>query len=372
MKDDQMKTKRERTGIAFRVVLLAAALALGAWFRFPWAAILLALYMALALIFRFESRTSLVAGAFILAMDYVLPHIHPDLAAMAAAESLRIYGVILVIFWLATIIDKRVSIAIVGTKENSKERKVIAVGGGGAVSYVKRGLRTALEGFATVTFSAAEGIKKAPRLSVKIWTVSKLAFSLFSAVAKGSAKLLGRSFRYMLRVSVAAGKVAAKGLASAVKAMAGFSWRSAKYAARSFIDFWPALLKFASVSSKQRNVILKVMALLVFFILVQEFANLAPLQVLAWMFFAAAFLFRWDGRIAIGIASILILFCPVVLSQAESQPLAGPVAEMAAVYSYYFLIMGVVLTARECWHERRSGKRRFISGLGRKLGLGRL
>ena len=104
---------------------------------------------------------------------------------------------------------------------------------------------------------------------------------------------------------------------------------------------------------KSEIFLLKIFSLAVFWCFLALFAALSLLEIFVWLFFAASLLFRWDGRIAIGCALALLLACPFLLMW-KTQTLAGAVAEIAAIYAYYFLVIGVVLQLVEYRRERKS------------------
>jgi hypothetical protein len=77
------------------------------------------------------------------------------------------------------------------------------------------------------------------------------------------------------------------------------------------------------------------------------------INALFWVFFLACLLFRLDGRISLvlGLASLVI--CPFLLIFKKEAD-----AEVIAVYAYYFLVIGTILSLIEYVREERKKKQK--------------
>ncbi|MCD6359470.1 MAG: hypothetical protein J7M38_01315, partial [Armatimonadetes bacterium] len=181
--------------LPLKYLVLIAVLIFGAWFHFELAAIILIAYIIAALLFHFESKTSLVAGIFLLTARFILPHIHPDLIKNVNVQSLQIYGMILIVFWLAAIVDKRVNIFIVGEEGKLKEPKKIIIESSldsaiikrsamAIFAFIGRGFEKVFKEVGYFSQKSIKAVKEAPNLPAQIWISIKYLINLFYLVFK--------------------------------------------------------------------------------------------------------------------------------------------------------------------------------------------
>ncbi|MEK9153654.1 MAG: hypothetical protein AAB723_03590 [Patescibacteria group bacterium] len=73
-----------------------------------------------------------------------------------------------------------------------------------------------------------------------------------------------------------------------------------------------------------------------------------PIDFLIFGYALVSILFILKSRIAAAIALLFLISCPILLSLKK-----GPIAEVTAVYAYYFLVIATLTQLREYWREER-------------------
>ena len=76
--------------------------------------------------------------------------------------------------------------------------------------------------------------------------------------------------------------------------------------------------------------------LVIFFILI--FWKISLSVALLWVLFFSFLFYKWENRVIIGLGLLSLIACPFLLAGGKQE-----MAEMIAVFAYYFLAMGVAL-----------------------------
>ncbi len=92
-----------------------------------------------------------------------------------------------------------------------------------------------------------------------------------------------------------------------------------------------------SVMSRKLQTVLLVIALILMVMWKQDVET-----IILWMLFLSFLLYEWENRIIAGLALISLASCPFLLIYEKED-----LAEIMAIYAYYFLVMTVVLQIAE-------------------------
>jgi len=120
---------------------------------------------------------------------------------------------------------------------------------------------------------------------------------------------------------------------------------SARGKSRKF--FFRVWLKLLSIKKRDWLKITVIVTVLVFAL----FKSINPLEFLILLYALISFLFVLDSRYAAGVAIAFLIFCPFLLTFKKDI-----LAQSAAVYAYYFLVITVLTQMRELARDKKAGK----------------
>jgi hypothetical protein len=165
-----------------------------------------------------------------------------------------------------------------------------------------------------------------------ILSSGKKSYQKFAVILRQDVKRIGPTLFRLLVVSFLTTKRLVKLLASLAKRIIFKIY----HLAVSAVFYWIAFIDKA-VKRYGYVFIIKILILVGIFIGLLFFSHLSIYDIFIWIFFIGGLFFAWDSRIAISIALFFLFLCPYYLIKKQDS-----LAEIAAIYAYYFLVIGTI------------------------------
>jgi len=292
----------------FKVILLLVVIVTTFYFHLELVGALVLIFIIASLLWKWETRVSLITGVFFIFISLIYKFIDREDLII---PHLHIFGWILVAFWLLTVIDYWV------------------------LHWPEH---ITLEFYTKIRSGTA-------KIKPSFLGVIKLSGNIFIDSKNIILFLLKRLCQIFLLLF--------KKLCQILPLLFKKLYQYLKI-------FFQDVLKKCQI---YKILLIKIAVLIIIFFLLYYFTGWKIIDIFVWLFFVFGILFPWGVQAAVGLALLLLLMCPFLLINKMII-----LANIFAVYAYYFLIIGVFLSIKDCILDGKfQNSKKWTKWFGKRL-----